>query len=130
MEENRTNEIISAEFVFSYDKDVTALPLPAEECSARIDEINARLEKYANNADKMDYAIAVGSGILCGALDIYILPTAKTVIPQAQNVIRQNLESNQGYIEMAENSAEILLTGMIRTVNSDVKDLNVIIDFF
>lgn len=85
MEENRTKEIISAEFVFSYDKDITALPLPAEECSARIDEINTKLEKYVNIADKMDYAVAVGSGLLCGALDIYILPTVKTVYPHIKN---------------------------------------------
>lgn len=35
----------------------------------RINEINSELEKYTNTADKLDYTVAVASGVLCGLID-------------------------------------------------------------
>lgn len=35
----------------------------------KIDEFNEEIEKYTNHADKYDYMLAVGSGILCGIID-------------------------------------------------------------
>ena len=31
-----------------------------------LQRINSELERYTNSADKLDYALAIGSGILCG----------------------------------------------------------------
>lgn len=36
----------------------------------RIDELNAEIDRLTNHADKLDYIIAIGSGILTGVIDI------------------------------------------------------------
>ena len=60
-------EVISAELTVSSDK-------PQEHSdpgaiNQSLQRVNSELEKYTNNADKIDYALAVGSGILCGIID-------------------------------------------------------------
>lgn len=41
-----------------------------EECQRRIDEINVDVDRLINHADGIDYMVAVGSGIIAGAIDI------------------------------------------------------------
>jgi len=63
-----TTEIISAEVALlgakvNYDDSVSP------ELIRQKDEINERLQKYINEADRLDYSIAVASGVLCGIID-------------------------------------------------------------
>lgn len=34
-----------------------------------LDILNERIDKYTNHSDKIDYAIAIASGLLCGLID-------------------------------------------------------------
>ena len=40
---------------------------------ALIDELNVDIDKLTNHADGFDYAIAVGTGILCGLIDSFFV---------------------------------------------------------
>ena len=60
-------EVISAELTVSSDKPQEHSNLGA--INQSLQRVNSELEKYTNNADKIDYALAVGSGILCGIID-------------------------------------------------------------
>ena len=60
-------EVISAELTVSSDKPQEHSELGA--INQSLQRVNSELEKYTNNADKIDYALAVGSGILCGIID-------------------------------------------------------------
>ena len=60
-------EVISAELTVSSDKPQEHSDLGA--INQSLQRVNSELEKYTNNADKIDYALAVGSGILCGIID-------------------------------------------------------------
>lgn len=51
-----------------------------ERCIA---EINQELEKYTNTADKLDYTVAVASGVLCGLIDAVFV--GEFSIENAQN---------------------------------------------
>lgn len=39
----------------------------------RINEINSELEKYTNTADKLDYTVAVASGVITGMIDLLVV---------------------------------------------------------
>ena len=60
-------EVISAELTVSSDKPQEHSDFGA--INQSLQRVNSELEKYTNNADKIDYALAVGSGILCGIID-------------------------------------------------------------
>ena len=60
-------EVISAELTVSSDKPQEYSDFGA--INQSLQRVNSELEKYTNNADKIDYALAVGSGILCGIID-------------------------------------------------------------
>ena len=52
---------------------------PANEVDARLDEIESQIadldisiDKLTNHADKLDYTVAVASGILTGFLDVFL----------------------------------------------------------
>ena len=49
----------------------------------RLAEINQELEKYTNAADKLDYTVAVASGVLCGLIDAVFV--GEFSIENAQN---------------------------------------------
>lgn len=40
-----------------------------EEIDSELEKVNTKLEQYTSQADKIDYALAVGSGILAGIID-------------------------------------------------------------
>ncbi|MBO4422309.1 MAG: hypothetical protein J5879_02635, partial [Clostridia bacterium] len=67
MNENE-HEIISAIYSFN--------PLDSEdeiELQKKKDEIDSKLQRYENNADTIDYAIAASSGVICGLLDSFFV---------------------------------------------------------
>lgn len=41
-----------------------------EEIEARIEELDISIDNLTNHADKLDYAVSVASGIVCGVIDI------------------------------------------------------------
>lgn len=66
-ESAQETEVISAELAIS-----TVAPqdeMALEKIHSKLEKINAKLEQYTNRADKIDYALAVGSGILAGVID-------------------------------------------------------------
>ena len=64
-----TMTLISAELEFA----------PQDDINARIAEVDRQLEKYTNQADRFDYALAVASGLLCGAVDALYVGEIKYV---------------------------------------------------
>lgn len=44
-----------------------------ERCQAKVDELNAEIDRLTNHADGLDYAVAVGSGILTGLIDSFFV---------------------------------------------------------
>ncbi|WP_255884434.1 MULTISPECIES: M48 family metallopeptidase [unclassified Ruminococcus] len=60
-------EVVSAQLTVSADKPQEKFDLDA--INQSLQRVNSELERYTNNADRRDYALAVGSGILCGIID-------------------------------------------------------------
>lgn len=60
-------EVVSAQLTVSTDKPQEKSDLDA--INQSLQRVNSELERYSNNADRLDYALAVGSGILCGIID-------------------------------------------------------------
>lgn len=65
---------------------------PVNEVDARLDEIEGKIadldisiDKLTNHADKLDYAVAVSSGILTGLLDVFLGEYIKKIANQAIN---------------------------------------------
>ena len=79
MSQDLSNEIISAEIIFS-NRDLTNQVSLSPDYQEQLNDINRQLEKYVNHADHFDYMIAVGSGILCGVFDSQIAGFAKEII--------------------------------------------------
>ncbi len=59
------NEVINAELTVS----ASSAPSDLNAINAALKKIDAELEHYINQADKVDYALAISSGIFCGLLD-------------------------------------------------------------
>lgn len=59
------NEVINAELT------VSAFPESSDlnDINAALKKVDAELERYTNQADRVDYALAVSSGVFCGLLD-------------------------------------------------------------
>ena len=59
-----------------YGDRFSAVDLPSDKAiEARLQEVNTELEAYTNNADKLDYAFAIASGILAGIIDSVFVGT-------------------------------------------------------
>ncbi len=52
-----------------FQDDIKSIDELMAENQRKIEEFNEKIEKYTNHADKYDYMLAVGSGILCGIID-------------------------------------------------------------
>ena len=79
MSQELSNEVISAEIIFSPHNNVAKLPSLPDKYSQELTIINEKLERYTNHADRYDYMVAVASGILCGVLDAQIADISKQI---------------------------------------------------
>ena len=81
---------------FDYDSECEAIEVeiitPANEVDARLDEIESQIadldisiDKLTNHADKLDYTVAVASGILTGFLDVFLGEYIKKMASQSIN---------------------------------------------
>lgn len=61
------SEVISAELAFTGGKRQRELSL--DDLNQALEKVNSKLERYTNHADKADYALAIFSGIMAGAID-------------------------------------------------------------
>ena len=59
------NEVINAELTVSASPESSDL----NAINAALKKVDAELERYTNQADRVDYALAVSSGVFCGLLD-------------------------------------------------------------
>ena len=59
------NEVINAELTVSAAPESSDL----NAINAALKKVNAELERYTNQADRIDYALAISSGVFCGLLD-------------------------------------------------------------
>ena len=68
-EEQRCSEeeVVSAEVAFTAEQQQDKPGL--EEINQALQRVDSELERYTSRADKFDYAVAVGSGILSGIID-------------------------------------------------------------
>jgi len=68
-EETEQEEVVAAEVsINAENQDTNQLP-PGFDLDAELARVNGELERYTNNADKVDYAFAVFSGIMSGVID-------------------------------------------------------------
>lgn len=59
------NEVINAELTVSASPEASDL----NTINAALKKVDAELELYTNQADRVDYALAISSGVFCGLLD-------------------------------------------------------------
>ena len=52
---------------------IAEIDAQSEELNSKIDSLNTEIERLTNHADGFDYAIAVGTGILCGLIDSFFV---------------------------------------------------------
>ncbi len=70
-ESSSQEEVISAEVHLNSDKSQALSDL--DEVNRKLQTVDSELERFANSADRTDYAIAVGSGILSGIIDSFFI---------------------------------------------------------
>ena len=63
-------EIITAELTLKVQNRISGTNTPTD-YTAELSRINQELERYTSNADKTDYSVALGCGILAGLLDSF-----------------------------------------------------------
>lgn len=67
----------SKEFKDARRKDISeaikALDEKSEELNAKISSLNVDIDRLTNQADGLDYAVAVGCGVLCGFIDSFVI---------------------------------------------------------
>ena len=118
MPQDYSNEIISAEIVFSRQNDMAKIGLPDHEYREELNVINEKLEKYANHADRYDYMVAVASGILCGVLDAQVADVTKKILRSKELDVKgrlsdfvkdytRQIEKDQRKTSMAEMAASV-----------------------
>ena len=54
-------------------KKIAEIDTQSENLNSKIDILNTEIERLTNHADKFDYAIAVGAGVLCGLIDSFFI---------------------------------------------------------
>ena len=54
-------------------KKIAEIDNRSAELDSKIDSLNTEIERLTNHADKFDYAIAVGAGVLCGLIDSFFV---------------------------------------------------------
>lgn len=52
---------------------IAEIDAQSEDLNSKIDSLNTEIERLTNHADGFDYAIAVGTGILCGLIDSFFV---------------------------------------------------------
>lgn len=57
------------EFKSAYQNDIDELNEEYDSIQSRVDELDDEIKRYTNNADFIDYTVAVSSGILTGVID-------------------------------------------------------------
>lgn len=134
MPQELSNEIISAEIVFSPQNDISKLSvLPDDQYRQELAVINEKLNKYTNHADRYDYMVAVASGILCGVLDAQIADISKRVLNSKEldlkgkgkaflNALPKQFEKTQGKTSMAGMFGTVLNSCMGKKAGDLVTD--------
>ena len=94
---------------------------PTDEVDARLDEIDAKIadlditiDKLTNQADKVDYTVAVASGILTGLIDAFFVKEFE--IQSIDDIIKSFAES-QGWNEDSSKSIQDFLEDKFHTPN-------------
>ncbi|MCR4648345.1 MAG: hypothetical protein K5776_04625 [Lachnospiraceae bacterium] len=59
--------------VSKYSSDIDDITALMEENQQKIDKLNREIDLLTNHADGLDYAVAVGSGVIAGAIDIFFV---------------------------------------------------------
>lgn len=109
-------EIIAAEITIGMSgKNISDMDIEAE-----LDRVNRELNRYVSNADKADYAFAVFSGVLAGAIDVLFVGEAK-VNQNEFNLSREKV--NNFIIEYAQDKGYkgAGLSGAIRHLEETFK---------
>jgi len=111
-------------FEYNFDQSNTNLNLNTSEIDARLTIANKKLEKYVNNADTLDYAVAVASGIFSGILDsIFVKPLEMDLISSIKipkeklGVLIKNVAKENGF----EKGTPIEAISFIRNKYSEIK---------
>lgn len=98
--DNNTREIITAELVMTKAPFSIHSPVnPPEESvntDAELARVNQELERYTNHADKKDYALAIASGLLAGAIDSFFIGSIEI---SDKKSIKMSHESVNRFIE-------------------------------
>ena len=110
-------DLARAEFIKNDSKHYVHVKVPYPELKdIRIDYSNVNKLQFRNNI--LDDSIKVGEEI------------ARQQLKTADALIKKEFISNKGFYESAQNSARSLLINMIKQLNPDVEDIEIVIDFF
>ncbi len=52
---------------------IAEIDAQSDDLNSKIDTLNTEIENLTNHADKFDYAVAVGAGVLCGLIDSFFV---------------------------------------------------------
>ena len=73
---------------------------------AKLDELNCQIEKVTCKANKTDYAIAIGTGILCGTMDAVLFSGASLKKDGKKNEMAGKIKEQAGKAENIEHGNE------------------------
>lgn len=66
-------EILSENEESKFSADLAEIDQQMEACRKKADKLNEAFERYTNDADWLDYTIAVGSGVITGVIDAVVI---------------------------------------------------------
>lgn len=85
------------------------------ELEEKIAKVNEQLERYSSDATQQDYALAIASGVLCGAIDsLYVGESAvltkdvEDIYQEVDNVVKRFAKANGWDENMSKNHVQIL----------------------
>ncbi len=109
--ETEQKEVVSAEIALSAESAATEQATPPSQTDQQLADLNQKLadvdkqlERYTNQADKLDYAMAVGSGLIAGLVDSFFvgefsLEKANEWGDEKMNALVRKVGKMQGYPE-------------------------------
>ena len=66
-------EILPTDDNSNYCAEIAELDTYFEKCQKKADKYNSELERLTNDADWIDYTVAVASGVLSGLMDVFLV---------------------------------------------------------
>jgi hypothetical protein len=110
------------------ESEIAAIDLELQDLRDTLCETDKEIQKYTNHSDKLDYSIAVASGLLCGLVDAFFvgdlnLEDARAIVSEKINQKIIKLAKKKGYtgIQRGERKGQFLLDKCIEYLENKYK---------